>query len=89
MKEVYGESALAKAYRDLKKGAEADMPQRVFLYVAEEARTKEGEYPIFRFDEEPCTWITSGCLQDEILSFGRDRGIEDVPGAEARKKLSV
>ena len=49
-------------------------------------RTKDGEYPIFRFEDEPCTWITSGCLQDEILSFGWDKGIDDVPGAEARKK---
>ncbi len=51
MADVYAKSAVAKAYRDLKKSAEANMPalielglasdQRVFLYVAEEARTKE------------------------------------------------
>jgi hypothetical protein len=96
MAEVYAKSMLAKAYRDLKKSAEADQPalielglasdQRVFLYVAEEARTKDGEYPIFRFDDEPCTWITSACLQDEILSFGADKGLAGVPGAVARKK---
>jgi hypothetical protein len=96
MKKVYSQSQLAKAYRDLKKSAEADMPalielglgsdQRVFLYVAEEAKTKDGEYPILRFDDEPCTWITAACLQDEILSFASPKGIVGVPGAEARKK---
>jgi hypothetical protein len=95
MAEVYAKSILAKAYRDLKKSSEADMPalielglasdQRVFLYIAEEAKTKDGEYPILRFDDEPCTWINSACLQDEILSFGWDRDIEDVPGGVARK----
>ncbi len=96
MAEIYAKSMLAKAYRDLKKSAEVDRPalielglasdQRVFLYVAEEARTKDGEYPILRFDDEPCTWITSGCLQDEILSFGSTKGIAGIPGAVARQK---
>lgn len=94
MTEVYRMSSVAKGYRDLTKRAEADMPaiielgiasdQRVFLYVAEEARDKDGEYPILRFDDEPCTWISAGCLQDEVIACGRGE-LKEVPGAVARR----
>jgi hypothetical protein len=94
MTEVYRMSSVAKGYRDLTKRAEADMPaiielgiasdQRVFLYVADEARDEDGEYPILRFDDEPCTWISAGCLQDELLAWGCGE-LEKVPGAAARR----
>jgi hypothetical protein len=87
MTDVFRASRIAPAYKDLKKSAEADMPalielplgsdQRVFVYVA--TPDADGEYPILRWDDEPCIWISSGCLQDEVC------GLSDA-GATKRKE---
>ena len=49
--------------------------QRVYLYMGEKYNE---EYPIARFDNEPCVWLTEASLLNHLLScFDRDELSKD------------
>ncbi|MDJ1473147.1 DUF5066 family protein [Xanthocytophaga flava] len=62
--------------------------QIVMLYITN--LTKEGEYPVARFDNEPCVWISQSSLIDYVLSVtGKASDIQKADFEKKKKALST
>ena len=48
--------------------------QKVYLYIGE---PHHGEFPIARYDPEPCVWITEPSLIQYILSCSKTDGLSE------------
>jgi tetratricopeptide (TPR) repeat protein len=52
---------------------DTDGDQRAYLYMGEP--DEDGEYPIARFDDEPCVWIVHASLIHAVVEYAKSEGV--------------
>jgi hypothetical protein len=63
-----------------------DGDQRAYFYMAEP--DEDGEYPIARFDDEPCVWIVHASLIHAVVEYAKSEGVRIECAIDFEDKLA-